>query len=849
MKSPISFWFYRSLMQLHRSRHSSRNAGYMLFLVVSLSVTLLGLLMAYALLAKVHRITIKSSASSSSGLYGAEAAANLRGEQLRQIYQSYGTPTGLSPTTLSACLDDDNTNNGSGDLGCQIISFEQTNQSLAGIQAASFVVTKNDGQAVEGAVPSGEAFQGLNMLEYSYVVNVASKKQGGPADQVTTMNELGIKARLIPMFQFAAFYLNDLEILPGQPMTLGGPVHTNGSLYLGSNSTSNPFRISSQITLVGSIYNARKNNNDTYPNGAVQIANGAGTFLNLLQYGTGSTTQTRTAMSETLLASHWGTQIKTGVEALSIPSASVLSASGDFAQKADLQIVYTPAATSTAANTASPPPTTVPFQITSVNRAGTTPVSTVLTEGELRSLRQPVLLPTTLSGTNIADTNYRFCDVPTAVSPGVTLSSAQRTAIANALYVAIVSQATPLAFNSSHPAFSAINETMTTATQTTFNTLLDNAGLGLSSSNLSTLKTNLGNSTPAAIAALDSRCFIPAPLQDIGKNATSHNSPYRFYNDREGREMRLLQINLRSLTAWNGHGRYVVFNSGTVSDNNSGQGYNAAQRLFATTTADASAPLGSFQNLGLAASDTSEGGLVFHATINGSTYPSANGSTSPYGFALVQGQQLPGLSITNNNSDPTGLTFVSDQAVYVQGDYNGINGAYNTGEYDPATAIWSCPSNSTSYNCRNWQPASILADSLNILSNACLNTDRAIDKDTAKNCNTGSGRGKVSATATTVNAALLSGTDITTSGNYNGGLENYPRFSEQWTNVYFTYRGSFVSISTPVHVSGSWSNQLYDPPSRSWTYDTRFNTAAQLPPLTPRFLALRQESFSRQFDQ
>ncbi|MFM7577111.1 MAG: hypothetical protein ACKO5Q_09285 [Microcystaceae cyanobacterium] len=106
MKSPISFWFYRSLMQLHRSRHSSRNAGYMLFLVVSLSVILLGLLMAYALLAKVHRITIKSSASSSSGLYGAEAAANLRGEQLRQIYQSYGTPTGLSPTTLSACLDD-----------------------------------------------------------------------------------------------------------------------------------------------------------------------------------------------------------------------------------------------------------------------------------------------------------------------------------------------------------------------------------------------------------------------------------------------------------------------------------------------------------------------------------------------------------------------------------------------------------------------------------------------------------------------------------------------------------------------------------------------------------------------
>ncbi|MEB3193046.1 MAG: hypothetical protein VKL42_22110, partial [Snowella sp.] len=66
--------------------------------------------------------------------------------------------------------------------------------------------------------------------------------------------------------------------------------------------------------------------------------------------------------------------------------------------------------------------------------------------------------------------------------------------------------------------------------RTTFNTLLDSALSGFAQ--LSTLKTNLGSSNPAAIAALDGRCFISAPFQDIGRDASAHNSPYRFYNDR-----------------------------------------------------------------------------------------------------------------------------------------------------------------------------------------------------------------------------------------------------------------------------------------------------------------------------
>jgi hypothetical protein len=295
--------------------------------------------------------------------------------------------------------------------------------------------------------------------------------------------------------------------------------------------------------------------------------------------------------------------------------------------------------------------------------------------------------------------------------------------------------------------------------------------------------------------------------------------------------MRLLQINIESLTAWNKVGIYVTFNNGLVTNNNSGLGFSADQRIFATAPADNNAPVGSFQHLGLAGSDTSEGGFVFHATINATTYPNASGNNSPYGFVLIRARQLPGLATTTTTIDPTGLTFVSDQAVYLQGDYNTLN----------------------------WQPASILTDSLNVLSNACLNADRSIHKLSARNCNTipdGADAGtipdKINSTNTTVNAAFLSGTDITNSTltrGYNGGLENYPRFSENWGSATLTYKGSFVSTGTPLHVNGTWSEQDYGVPARNWDYDTRFNSAQNLPPLAPRFVYLKQESFTRNYNQ
>ena len=210
--------------------------------------------------------------------------------------------------------------------------------------------------------------------------------------------------------------------------------------------------------------------------------------------------------------------------------------------------------------------------------------------------------------------------------------------------------------------------------------------------------------------------------------------------------------------------------------------------------------------------DSSEGGLVFHFTVKGiHSLEEAN----DYGVRLYQGAELK--STINGAPAIKGMTVVSDQAMYLRGSYNSVNK----------------------------KPAAIMADSLNILSNSWndSNSNRALASRIASD--------------TTINSAFLAGTDKTGDregasgqdrGNYNGGLENYPRFHEDWSGRTLKYRGSFVSLGVPQHVRGTWSSQSYSPPNRDWNYDTSFNNAANLPPITPRFVYLRQELFVRDFE-
>jgi len=284
-----------------------------------------------------------------------------------------------------------------------------------------------------------------------------------------------------------------------------------------------------------------------------------------------------------------------------------------------------------------------------------------------------------------------------------------------------------------------------------------------------------------------------AIMGSLGTDITNFDDDYRrggFYNQREDKWMLLLNVNLHDLLAWN-----MIRPAGS--------------RFFEP-------------------GDNTDGGLVIYLTVQGN---SSNGINN-YGVRVFGSANLPFPALPSGG-DPTGLTVVSDQALYVQGNYNTVS----------------------------WQPAAMFGDSINVLSNNyfCPNTTVTNPVNCATNGTTNDGQSDLplnnsarNASSTGVNAAFLAGVDASTAGNYNGGLENYPRLHESWTGRTLTYLGSFVSLGVPEHVNGAWCGtgttcNIYNPPARNWDYDSRFNDVRNLPPLTPRFVYVQQVLFTQNF--
>ncbi|NJM68288.1 MAG: hypothetical protein HC851_22795 [Acaryochloris sp. RU_4_1] len=262
--------------------------------------------------------------------------------------------------------------------------------------------------------------------------------------------------------------------------------------------------------------------------------------------------------------------------------------------------------------------------------------------------------------------------------------------------------------------------------------------------------------------------------------------------------------------------------------------------------------------------DRTDGGLVWFFTVDDSDPLTdeiektidLTGSTSQvgstYGVRLYNGSSLNTTSAVTGAPTIEGLTIISDEAVYIRGDYN-----LHT-DSNPATDTW--------------RPAAIMADTVNVLSNAAQLDDSDQRAYNSSNIPDSTSSGQIdynntlrTASETTINAAFLSGSEITGGANgagtqlntiQSGGVNNYPRFHEGWSGINFNYLGSLVSLSEPRRVNSSFCGSadatncnIYSAPNRNWDYDSRFNDAGDLPPLTPRTVYLRQELFQRDFDR
>lgn len=152
-----------------------------------------------------------------------------------------------------------------------------------------------------------------------------------------------------------------------------------------------------------------------------------------------------------------------------------------------------------------------------------------------------------------------------------------------------------------------------------------------------------------------------------------------------------------------------------------------------------------------------------------------------------------------------GLTIASDKPVMIWGDFN--DGHASSGTEDSG----------------QWVPASVMADSVELLSNSWNNTKTL-------------GGGLPTASNSNYYAAILSG-NVETSGpggSYSGGLENLPRFHENWSGKTAKFRGAFVCLFESQYADGQWvyGGSYYTAPNRDWIFDTRLLTNE--PPGAPK---------------
>ena len=81
---------------------------------------------------------------------------------------------------------------------------------------------------------------------------------------------------------------------------------------------------------------------------------------------------------------------------------------------------------------------------------------------------------------------------------------------------------------------------------------------------------------------------------------------------------------------------------------------------------------------------------------------------------------------------------------------------------------------------------------------------------------------------------------------YSGGIENFLRLEENWSQSYIlTYNGSLVVMFPSIYATNFWQvpGNYYGVPTRHWGFDVNFTDPNKLPPLTPKFYRIVRASW------
>lgn len=792
------------------------------------------------------------------------------------------------------------------------------------------------GKKIAGTANAAETLLAKSYDDKQAVADTANAGSSADASNTNIVLQMDFNIRAVPLFQFAAFYEDDLEMDSQMPMSVSGPIHTNGNLRAISYSLNNDATVDGKtsadftptnliagtqllgkVTAAESIYERVVSSSDFRPGGCGKTKNCGvmavykGGTLPLNERASyyyfpdfNSASERTTALTSSEITD-FGDRMQDrtkGVARLNPPQPGFLRESnykttetGLYYAKADLRLKYYP-------NRA------MPFDLTPIkagsgcdlttnkiptDRQGSAALScTALTKGELRSLQQPVLIRSTSA---------------TGTQPDVL--KALRVAIAASNRIVPLSK-----LNQTATSLKTLKDEGRTWVST-FETLLKGIS-GYENGTGDTARNSLLAKTPQQLVEGLGSKFLPAPIQAVGTISSSSSayiptplpspllpattpdddgnvdfcntlkSPGQAATPSVCTPMQLLQTNIASLTYWNRDGIYVEADStgmttpyAAPASISLSSGLSTENKAFIKDAANTGMPTTSFAYNGLAAADQTEGGLVIHATVSddpngdGSNETSATDANkvpgkradgsinpyvdnyriytsgsdirkSPYGFVWSGGEELP-----------APLTIATDQAAYIQGDYN--NPGEPRGSIPKSTQYRPSNDAPTAGNLNPpgyyRQPASIVADTITVLSNQCENANKQV------NCGIIDGTARAQPQVTNgiaINAAFLSnlmksgGTQAT----YNGGLNKYMRLLENWSGpegaaitdrTYYNYTGSMVSLGEPLE-----SDKLADGsgvPNRNFNYESRFDSFDKLPPLNPTAIYLQQDVFRRKY--
>ncbi len=190
--------------------------------------------------------------------------------------------------------------------------------------------------------------------------------------------------------------------------------------------------------------------------------------------------------------------------------------------------------------------------------------------------------------------------------------------------------------------------------------------------------------------------------------------------------------------------------------------------------------------------------------------PDCSKTARPSALRLINGYTIDPVVF------PKGLSIVTNLPAYIVGDFN------KHSDDDPD----------------DWRPALVAADALTLLSNAYNDTEAGWDNIDGM----GSSR---EAEETHYRLAIIAG-DVSTapggkdSAKWSGGINNFPRFMEDWENsTSAELHGSMVIGFRSVFQRQQWCEYgtggcpVYTAPSRDWFYDDHFDVISNQPPGAP----------------